>query len=186
MIEIIPNWHPMLVHFTVGLLSLAVFLHVLARLPLPPTLRGEWRIVADWLLWLGALSALASAVTGWLAYNSVEHDAVSHAAMTTHRNWALPTAGLFVVLALWSVWRHVARPGSRASLINAAFLAVLVVGGVLLGSTAWHGGELVYRHGLGVMSMPNNKPAPAATSGTAPDRPAVKKQIAHDHSTHSH
>ncbi len=181
MIEIIPNWHPILVHFTVGLLSLSVLLHVLARLPLPPTLRGEWRIVADWLLWLGALSALATAVTGWLAYNSVEHDAVSHAAMTTHRNWALPTVGLFVVLALWSAWRHVARPGSLAPLINAAFLAVLVAGGVLLGSTAWHGGELVYRHGLGVMSLPNSKPAP-----TAPGRPSEKKPAAHDHSTHKH
>ena len=93
MIEIIPNWHPMLVHFTVGLLSLSVFLHVLARLPLSSSLRGEWRIVAEWLLWLGGVFALATAVTGWLAYNSVEHDDVSHAAMTTHRNWALPTAG---------------------------------------------------------------------------------------------
>src|SRR3989304_5394024 len=98
MIEIIPNWHPILVHFTVGLL----------------------------------------AGPGWPAYNSFDHDDVSHAAMTTHRNWALPTVGLFVVLALWSVWRHVARPGSLAPLINAAFLATLVAGGVLLGSTAWH------------------------------------------------
>ena len=105
MIEIIPNWHPMLVHFTVGLLSLSVFLHVLARLPLSSSLRGEWRIVAEWLLWLGGVFALATAVTGWLAYNSVEHDDVSHAAMTTHRNWALPTAG-----CSWC-WRYGRRGG---------------------------------------------------------------------------
>ncbi|MEK6770481.1 MAG: DUF2231 domain-containing protein [Pseudomonadota bacterium] len=186
MIEIIPNWHPMLVHFTVGLLSLSVFLHVLARLPLSSSLRGEWRIVAEWLLWLGGVFALATAVTGWLAYNSVEHDDVSHAAMTTHRNWALPTAGVFVVLALWSAWRRITRRGPPAPLINVIFLATLVAGGVLLGSTAWHGAELVYRHGLGVMSLPNNKPVPAATPGTAPDRPPAKKQTAHDHSAHPH
>ncbi len=181
MIEIIPNWHPILVHFTVGLLSLSVVLYVLTRLPLPSSLCGEWRIVAEWLLWLGSVFALATAVTGWLAYNSVDHDDVSHAAMTTHRNWALPTAGVFVVLALWSAWRRVARRELSAPLINALFLVALVSGGVLLGSTAWHGAELVYRHGLGVMSLPNSKPAPPASG-----RPSEKKPAAHDHSTHAH
>lgn len=34
------------------------------------------------------------------------------------------------------------------------FIGLLLAAGVLLASTAWHGGELVYRHGLGVMSLP--------------------------------
>jgi len=36
MIEIIPNWHPVFVHFTVALLSLAVGFHVIC--PLLPDL----------------------------------------------------------------------------------------------------------------------------------------------------
>ena len=89
MIEIIPNWHPLLVHFTVALLSLAVLVHLAVLLPLPAGVRAEGKVVARWLLWLGALFAIATAATGWLAYNSVEHDDISHAAMTVHRNWAL-------------------------------------------------------------------------------------------------
>ena len=33
----------------------------------------------------------------------------------------------------------------------------LVIGVILLGVTAWYGGELVYRHGLGVMSLPESE-----------------------------
>ena len=49
----------------------------------------------------------------------------------------------------WSAWRHrrVPEPGL-------GFAALLVIGLGLLGVTGWHGGELVYRHGLGVMSLP--------------------------------
>lgn len=186
MIEIIPNWHPILVHFTVGLLMLSVFLHVLARLPLPLALRGEWRVVAEWLLWLGGIFAVATAVTGWLAYNSVDHDDVSHVAMTTHRNWALPTAGVFVVLALWSAWRRMARHKAMSPPITGIFLAALVSGGVLLGATAWHGAELVYRHGLGVMSLPSGRTVPAVPAEAGSNRPSEKKPPAHDHSTHAH
>ena len=53
MFEIIPNWHPLLVHFTVALLSVAVVLHLLVLLALPQRLQGEWRIVARWSLWIG-------------------------------------------------------------------------------------------------------------------------------------
>jgi hypothetical protein len=48
--------------------------------------------MANWSLWSGCLFAIATAIAGWLAYNSVAHDSASHAAMTLHRNWALPTA----------------------------------------------------------------------------------------------
>ncbi len=91
MIEIIPNWHPIFVHFTVALLSVAVLLQLVAsRLP-ATTVRDELTVVARWSLWLGTLLAIATATTGWIAYNSVAHDEVSHAAMTDHRNWALVT-----------------------------------------------------------------------------------------------
>ena len=72
MIEIIPNWHPILVHFTVALLLVSVVLYVLSRLPLASSLRGEWQVVAQWLLWLGAVFAVATAVTGWLAMRGIE------------------------------------------------------------------------------------------------------------------
>ncbi|MCK4587195.1 MAG: DUF2231 domain-containing protein, partial [Gammaproteobacteria bacterium] len=88
-------------------------------------------------------------VAGVVAYNSVAHDTPSHEAMTEHRNWALVTAVLFIILAIWS-WQR-AKTGLGMSMV---LLAALLVSGGLLASTAWLGGEAVYRYGLGVMSLP--------------------------------
>lgn len=149
MIEIIPNWHPVFVHFTVALLSVAVLLSLLVRFMPAGKLREQWQWVAQWNLWLGAGITLLTVAAGVLAYNSVAHDTPSHEAMTEHRNWALVTAALFIALATWS-WLRVRSRKSPST----ALLLGLLVGGVLLASTAWRGGEVVYRYGLGVMSLP--------------------------------
>ncbi len=149
MIEIIPNWHPVFVHFTVGLLSIAVLLSVITQFMPAGKLREQWQLVAQWNLWIGAGITVITVVAGVVAYNSVAHDTPSHEAMTEHRNWALGTAAMFIVLAVWS-WRR-AKAGLGMSFV---LLMALLVSGGLLASTAWLGGESVYRFGLGVMSLP--------------------------------
>jgi uncharacterized membrane protein len=149
MIEIIPNWHPMFVHFTVALLFMAVLLSVTAQFMSAGTLREQCSLVAQWNLWLGAGISVLTVVAGVVAYNSVAHDTPSHEAMTLHRNWALVTAALFIGLAIWS-WKR-AKAGLS---MNTVLLVALLVGGGLLATTAWLGGEAVYRYGLGVMSLP--------------------------------
>jgi len=145
MFEIIPNWHPIFVHFTIGLLITAAILLV----------AGRWRGNADilaaarWNLWLGGLAVAATVITGFLAYNSVAHDAPSHAAMHLHRNWALPTAALFLLAALWSLVARSREPERRAP-----FLVLVLVAAAGLTVTGWLGAENVYRYGLGVMSLP--------------------------------
>jgi uncharacterized membrane protein len=151
MIEIIPNWHPIFVHFTVALLSLAVVLFVVSSFVKPP-LQEHWRIVARWALWFGAGFAVITGLTGLYAYNTVAHDTPSHAAMTVHRNWAVVTIALFVALAVWSAVRV-----RRNRVLGVVFIAAMVIAGGVLASTAWHGGELVYRYGLGVMSLPETE-----------------------------
>jgi hypothetical protein len=75
--------------------------------------------------------------------------------MLEHRLWALATAGTFLVLAVWGGIQY--RAQQRPPLV---FVIAMVVGGMLLLSAAWHGDELVYRHGLGVKSLPNlNQPS---------------------------
>lgn len=151
MVDIIPNWHPIFVHFTVALLSIAVLLKLAPIFVGNASLHAQWLIVARWNLWLGAGFTVLTVATGWLAYNSVTHDTPSHAAMTDHRNWALVTAPLFVAVAIWSVLQ--ARAGKGSSVL---LLVVLLVASGLLGATAWRGGEVVYRYGLGVMSLPKS------------------------------
>lgn len=148
MFEIIPNWHPVFVHFTVALLSLSVGLFVVLPFIKSP-LREQWMTVARWSLWFGAASTVVTALTGLYAYNTVAHDTPSHLAMTDHRNWAIATISLFLILATWSIIR--VRKGQA---LGTAFLIFMLAGGGLLASTAWHGGEAVYRYGLGVMSLP--------------------------------
>ncbi|MFA6901769.1 MAG: DUF2231 domain-containing protein [Gallionellaceae bacterium] len=149
MVQIIPNWHPVFVHFTVALLSLAVVFELVVAVMREGNLKQQWQILARWNLWLGSGFSLATALAGWYAYNTVAHDAPSHAAMTEHLYWALTTLAVFVFLSLWSVWRVYKQQKT-----GILFLLLLLAGGGLLLSTAWHGGELVYRYGLGVMSLP--------------------------------
>jgi len=148
MFEIIPNWHPIFVHFTVALLSLSVGLLVVTPFVQSP-LKEQWRIVSRWALWFGAGFTIITGLSGLYAYNTVAHDTPSHLAMTDHRNWAIVTIALFLALAVWSIiWVR------KNKILGIVFVVCMAIAGGLLAATAWHGGEVVYRFGLGVMSLP--------------------------------
>lgn len=149
MFEIIPNWHPLFVHFTVSSLSLASIFYVLAYAVRNKPVYEKVKTFADWNLWIGSGFAVVTAIAGWFAYNSVAHDTPSHVAMTDHRNWALATLVLFLVIAVWAAFRNRALKK-----VNVGFIVVALIAFTLLGSAAWRGGEAVYRYGLGVMSLP--------------------------------
>ena len=163
MIQIIPNWHPIFVHFTVALWTIAVVMHLIVVVYPESNIKQQMVMVARWNLWLGTAFGIVTVIAGWLASNSVAHDDISHAAMMEHKELALFTLAIFASLTGWSMWKQRKKqaPGSL-------FLLPLVIGAGLLMSTAWHGGELVYRYGLGVMSFPQTE---------AED---------HEHDSHSH
>lgn len=105
--EIIPNLHPVLVHFPIALISVSAFFHLVMLV----VRSKSCAILAHTTLWLGALAALPAVLAGWQAFNSVNHDAAGHAAMLTHRAWALATLAL---LAAWDAWRNpVEAPPAR-------------------------------------------------------------------------
>jgi|AZIC01.1.fsa_nt_gi uncharacterized membrane protein len=150
MIDILPNWHPIFVHYSVALLSVAIGFYF-ARLILPNTseLKTQWLTVANWSLWIGCLFSIATVLAGIYAFNTVAHDSASHLAMETHRNWALPTAGLFLILGATALWlnKNNKQPGLT-------FLSTGLIALILLMITGWLGAEAVYRYGLGVLSLP--------------------------------
>jgi uncharacterized membrane protein len=151
MIEIIPNFHPLLIHFPIALIGASLLFHFGASLFSGHRLVSEWRAVARWTLWLAALSTLPAAGFGWLAFNSVEHDEAGHAAMSLHRQFALLTvfASIFVAgIALY------ARKQNAISKWQTLLVAGLFA---LVGATAWLGGEVVYRHGIGVLALPEKE-----------------------------
>lgn len=150
MIEIIPNWHPVFVHFPVVFTTAAVTFSAVGAFSGARPHAAQCMVAGRWMLWGAALFALIAAALGWFAFNSVEHDEISHAAMILHRNWALGTLAVLVALAVWDVWRGDSRPTP-----SPGFLGLLIAAWLLVASTAWHGAELVYRHGLGVMALPD-------------------------------
>jgi len=149
MIEIIPNWHPIFVHFPIAFATASVFLIAVGMSFKAKPLVQQCLMFGRWMLWAAAFFACIAAIFGWFAYNSVNHDDAGHLAMTTHRNWALVALGSLVLLSVLDVWSL--RRGVKLSY---GFFGLLVVAWLLVGNAAWHGGEAVFRHGLGVMSIP--------------------------------
>jgi len=149
MFEIIPNWHPLLVHFTIALFSISIFLFTASVVFADSKLGENCLIAAKLNLWLGAFISIFTGLAGWYAYNTVDHDTPSHAAMTDHRNWALVTLSVFFIITAWTIFSKNIRNNPTG-----LFLVVCIIGGGLLMTTGFKGAETVYRYGLGVMSLP--------------------------------
>ncbi|MBX9696462.1 MAG: phosphotransferase [Alphaproteobacteria bacterium] len=147
--ENILNWHPIFVHFTIALFSIATML-IVSSLFIKNDFKSKLPETGYINLWLGCLFTFVTVATGFYAYNTVAHDEPSHAAMTDHRNWAFVTASIFLVLTLWSIKLY--RDNKKQNLL---FIGFLVLATSLLSITGWKGTEAVYRYGLGVMSLPN-------------------------------
>jgi len=151
MIDIIPNWHPIFVHFTIALLSLSTALFIIgAVLRYKQYAYSEIILHSAYVnLWCGALITIITISAGFYAYYTVSHDDISHLVMKDHRNWALATSTLFVILTGWSIYTFV-----KARRLNFVFLILMVASTISLSITGWKGGELVYRYGIGVISLP--------------------------------
>ncbi len=142
-----PNIHPILVHFAYALSITAFVSYLLAAMAPAAKWRETLRPAADWMLAFGAITIVATIAAGLQAYYTVAHDGPSHAAMTVHRNWAIPSGAVILLLALWR-WRN------RAKAASTLFIAFLAAAAISLSVTAWWGGKIVYGYGLGVKSMP--------------------------------
>ncbi|MEZ5447154.1 MAG: DUF2231 domain-containing protein [Gammaproteobacteria bacterium] len=151
MIEIVPNWHPVLVHFTIALLIVAPLLFFASTwLPMESPAKLRLLAAARYNLLLGFIVSLGTVAAGWYAANTVAHDEAAHAAMLMHRNLALVTVAAYTPFVIWTLTRgH--GPRSHGLL----FAVLLFLPMVSLTLTAWRGGELVYVHGLGVQSLPD-------------------------------
>ncbi|OGT22212.1 MAG: hypothetical protein A2V90_04800 [Gammaproteobacteria bacterium RBG_16_57_12] len=147
--EIIPNFHPIFVHFTVALIGAALLFMVLGGLFPRVRVAAQWRTAACWTLWLAGAMTVLTVAAGIYAFNTVVHDDVSHRVMITHRNWALLTTSVLVALVAWSIVCT-----RRRKPMGWGFLAAMFALQGLVSTTAWYGAELVYRHGIGVMALP--------------------------------
>ena len=136
------NWlpmhsgHPLMIHLPLIALPLAVIADVLEAV------RGDHRLrpLGTGLWALGLAGGMLAAGTGLLAYGRVDHSDAAHAVMTLHRNIALSTLVLLVTVGL-ARWRW-----KSSKLVAAA--GVLGLAGLV--GAAYLGGELVFRHAVGL------------------------------------
>ena len=83
------------------------------------------------LLWTGVLITIATVIAGLIAMNSVSVSEEVHRHIHDHRNWAIATASLYAILAIWSVgtWKKSTHPGWLFGLIMMAAFFMLAITG---------------------------------------------------------
>jgi uncharacterized membrane protein len=147
--ELLPEWapgiHPLIIHFPIALLSLAVGLTVADLF-----YSREWTRKATAGLYIfGVLGAVVSYISGRSAADSIGLNLKAEVAIGTHSDWGLYTLLYFSALTI--IYYVVKFILNQNSLLIRVLLAVLaLVGFFIIAQTAEHGGRLVFEFGLGV------------------------------------
>ena len=142
---ILPGWHPIVVHFPLGLVMTGALLLLAARILRQERHAATLATVGSWNLCLGAFAALVAQATGLAATLHLQVGPAAHQAISLHMRWAMFTT---LALLLLAVWRGAgSAQESRPSWI---FIVILLAATAALVVTGYRGGQNVYRHGVGV------------------------------------
>jgi uncharacterized membrane protein len=156
-VNILPGWHPMIVHFPLALVLTATAALLLSRLLRSDSLAAALATVGTWNLCLGAIAALFALGTGLAAVVDLHLALAARHAVSTHVKWAIFAT---LALLLLAVWRGAGTTqGSRPSWV---FMLLLLAASAALIETGYRGGQNVYRYGIGVQRV--------AAAGGGPSR----------------
>jgi uncharacterized membrane protein len=158
--------HPVIDHFTVGVLVVGVLIDLIAGLA--PS-RIWLRYTALTLMILGAIAAGGSYFTGGMEADRVWNALSEPAKAVLHRHALLGTymAVVFGVLAVWRILIEAIGffGGSRP-----VYLIFAVVSAGILFYIGSLGGQMVYEYGVGTALMsPPATPTPEATTTVIPN-----------------
>jgi uncharacterized membrane protein len=159
--------HPMLVVFPLGLFSTAVVFDIIYLVTNVP----RWTEVAYYVVGAGLVGGLAAAVPGWVDWMAIPRRTRAKRVGLAHG------IGNVIVVGLFALSWFLRQP--NPSLPPTGAIVAGVLGVVLVSATAWLGGELVDRLGVGVddganLDAPNSlTQLPATAQGRAGDRRAA-------------
>jgi uncharacterized membrane protein len=142
-----PNVHPLIIHFPIVLVLLAVPMDVV-HLVSPRT--RVMSNVAVTLYVLGALSAVSAYVSGRIAAGAVFTPGMAHSMVESHERWATLTAAWLVGLAVVRLGARIARRG-EGNAARVLFVALGIAAAILIQQTAERGARLVFEQGVGVI-----------------------------------
>jgi len=130
------QFHPVITHFPVALMMVAVFAEALAWW----TRRESWLMTVRFLVIISALSAVPAAVLGWLnAYFSSYNKAVG-ALLWWHR-WLGTGTAVWVVICAGLLVIYQCDEGSKE---RQRFRGALLLGAALVGLSGFLGSALIY------------------------------------------
>ncbi len=161
-----PNLHVVLIHFPIALLLTGTLIELFSFLGWR---RSGFRIAGRWMILLGALLSIPTAFAGLYALSDVvrmqnpaplestwSQTLASSPVVADDPGWAMLqrhaflNGGIVVLLSLVVVvWLSGSDAWRRKVHLPLMALLVLGVGATLV--SAWYGGEMVYRRGVGVM-----------------------------------
>jgi uncharacterized membrane protein len=185
-----PNWHVILIHYPLGVFVLGMLIELFSFL----YRRSSLRTAGRWMILLGALSGIPAALSGVYALGNVVRMELPESAVTPEQPWKQvwqtsefgkndPDQREFL-------GRHVWAQSSATAL--AVVLVTIALGcsdqwrkrlyfplllGLLFSLTAmvwgaYYGGEMVYRHGTGVLRVQAKGTMPEATKPKATESAA--------------
>ncbi|HRK29621.1 MAG TPA: DUF2231 domain-containing protein [Tepidisphaeraceae bacterium] len=142
-----PNIHIAVVHFPIALLALGVFLETFSFLGWRDS---SLRRAARWMILFGAIAAAPVATSGIYALfdtrDATPTDALTQEIVSDHVLFgSIGTVAALLVCAGWigltDEWRRK---------LHWPLLVLMLLATAVVLSTAHHGGEMVYQHGIGV------------------------------------
>lgn len=172
-----PPVHPAIVHVPVALVPLSVLAEILARVTGSATLA-----TAGWYaLVVAAFGAALAVVAGLFDMSREQLGEEVHHRVHTHMKVGLI---VFAAIAALTFWRTLLGLSESAPGWGYVVSATIIVAITIF--QAWLGGELVFRHGAGV--LPTGQ-APASMKGARDsehDSQAPKAKAAKHETTHAH
>lgn len=146
--KILPGWHPIVVHFPLALVVSAAILLSCARLLRTQRFTSTLSTVGTWNLCLGAIAALCALGSGLAAVIGLDAGAAARQAVSVHLKWAVFTTLALVLLAVWR-----GSGNAQESRPSWVFIIVLLAATAALIVTGYHGGQNVFKYGIGVQGM---------------------------------
>lgn len=155
MIELIPEWtsniHPLIVHFPIAILLLAVLMDVIDSTSLLP--ENWWnKNITTILYGVGSLSAIGAYYTGTIAADTVFLPAQAQTTLNNHADWALWTVWFF---SIYTIVRIVLHWFDKVDIqvIHIGLILLVLPGVFFLYETGDHGSKMVYGYGVGTGNL---------------------------------
>lgn len=146
-----PNFHPLLVHFPIALLIMAVAVDLFSLI----LKDRKWLNKTATLLYSsGAAFAIATYFTGKNAADTVMIPVDANLLVNEHSDWAFRTVWFFGILASVRLAVYLSIEDIKYT-ISAPLFVAGVAGLLLLYETAEHGAQLVFQQGIGVKAVEN-------------------------------